>query len=83
MGLMPAGMSRNREYVGALCTIDEGVPLELADIIFDPQTSGGLLISLPEGDAEKLLSHLHREGMEDARIIATVQESASPRIRVI
>jgi len=83
MGLIPAGMYRNREHVGALCAIDEGVPLELTDIIFDPQTSGGLLIGLPEADAKNLLSDLHRNGVENARIIAAVRESASPQIRVV
>lgn len=82
MGLLPAGMYRNREYVGALCTIEEGVSRELADIIYDPQTSGGLLIGLPEADAQNLLSDLHRNGIGKARIIATVKESASPQIRV-
>ena len=83
MGLIPAGMYRNRDYTGELCTIDSQVSRELADIVFDPQTSGGLLIGIPEEDAKLLLTDLHSNGIADSRIIARVEKGNTPGIRVI
>ena len=42
-------------------SIDESVELAFSDLLFDPQTSGGLLIALPENEAEKLLARLKDE----------------------
>jgi selenide,water dikinase len=83
MGLIPGGMYRNRDYIGALCSVGEDVPRELADILFDPQTSGGLLIGLSGDDAPDLLSDLHAHGLSEARIIARIRDSASQKIIVL
>jgi selenide,water dikinase len=83
MGLIPGGMYRNRDYIGALCSVGEDVPRELADILFDPQTSGGLLIGLSGDDAPDLLSDLHAHGLSEARIIARIRDSALQKIVVL
>lgn len=83
LGLIPGGMYRNRDFVGDLCTVGEGVPAELADILFDPQTSGGLLIGLPEADAPDLLSEIHAQGISAASIVARVRDSLSQKITVL
>ena len=83
LGLIPGGMYRNRDFVGDLCTVGEGVPAELADILFDPQTSGGLLIGLPEADAPDLLSEIHAQGISEASIVARVRDSLSQKITVL
>jgi selenide,water dikinase len=83
MGLIPGGMYRNRDYIGDLCSVGENVPRELADILFDPQTSGGLLIGLSGDDAPDLLSDLHAHGLSEARIIARIRDSASQNIVVL
>ncbi|MCR5330814.1 MAG: selenide, water dikinase SelD [Lachnospiraceae bacterium] len=59
MGFIPDGAYKNRDYVGEHFTADETVPRAMLDILFDPQTSGGLLISVAEKDADKLLNDLH------------------------
>lgn len=83
LGLIPGGMYRNRDFIGDLCTVREGVPPELADILFDPQTSGGLLIGLPEADAPDLVSEMHAQGISEARIVARVRDSLSQKIVVL
>lgn len=57
MGVLPEGMYRNRSFAGPW--VDPGgVPLHLQDILFDPQTAGGLLIAADPACAEDLLSAL-------------------------
>ena len=83
MGLIPGGMYRNRDYIGKLCSINRDVKSELADIIFDPQTSGGLLLGSPEAEAPRLLKELHSGGIQKAEIIAEVKSADQKRINVI
>ena len=66
MGLIPAGAYRNRDHFGSRTCFD-GVALELADLAFDPQTSGGLLFALDERQAQTLC-----EKLRDAGIICAV-----------
>ena len=48
MGFIPAGAYRNREYAEAGVKVQKGVSLAMQDLLYDPQTSGGLLFALPE-----------------------------------
>jgi len=81
MGMTPGGLHRNREFRLNMVEIGDNVPQFMLDILFDPQTSGGLLISLPESEAESLLARMHREGIEEAAIIGEV--TAEPKGRII
>lgn len=58
MGLIPGGAYKNRDFFAKKIFIEENVPTFLQDIIFDPQTSGGLLISVAKEDSKKLLENL-------------------------
>lgn len=57
-GMIPGGGKRNREFYGPRTRIYAEVADEMAELAFDPQTSGGLLIALPEKHALSLLAIL-------------------------
>ena len=80
MGLLPAGLHRNRDYCTATTIVEEGVPLEISDLLYDPQTSGGLLIAVAEHDGEPLLRGLHDAGVSSATIVGVVDDSAPGKV---
>lgn len=80
-GLLTSGDKSNRRYVGEDVTLGEGVSKELASLLFDPQTAGGLLISVPAERAAGLLASL-REQYPDASLIGHVTERGPHLIRV-
>ena len=70
MGLLPAGVYRNRNYAEPF--VDEGnLPLKVRDALFDPQTSGGLLLAVDPKDADALERDL-RASVPSAQRIGTV-----------
>jgi selenide, water dikinase len=73
-GAIPAGLKNNREFVGSCVS---GVS-EFDDLLYDPQTSGGLLISLSEADAAALV-----RAFPAAVVIGRVLEKAEKPIRLI
>ena len=58
IGLIPAGSYANKKHAGDNVCINKNVAQPIIDILFDPQTSGGLLISIPEDKLELLLKEL-------------------------
>jgi selenide,water dikinase len=81
MGMLPGGLHRNREFRISMVEISPEIPLFMVDVLFDPQTSGGLLISVPGSEAEPLLDRMHKEGIEEAAIIGEVV--AEPKGRIV
>ena len=63
----------NRELVAKYLRIDMNLPSWHAEILFDPQTSGGLLATLPKRQGDKLIQALHTAGVEHAAIIGAVR----------
>ncbi len=55
-GAIPDGLKNNREFAGPSVRFERELPPGVEDLLFDPQTSGGLLISLPPKDAATLES---------------------------
>ncbi|MCR5684199.1 MAG: selenide, water dikinase SelD [Lachnospiraceae bacterium] len=72
MGFVPEGAYKNRDYVGDHYMTRSAVDRAMLDAMFDPQTSGGLLISVDQEDADALLSALNLH--TDAAIIGYVTE---------
>ena len=73
MGFIPAGAYRNREYAGAGVLVAGDVSRAMQDILYDPQTSGGLLISVPKEDGLRMLEEMHTV-VPDAAMIGYVTE---------
>ena len=83
MGLIPAGAHKNREFREKMIAFAETVPRTLQDVLFDPQTSGGLLISVSENQAGALVAALKDRGIGDAARIGEIIDSPDERIHVI
>jgi len=62
----------NRQLVSSHVRFDIDVPSWHQEIVFDPQTSGGLLVAIPEKQAEELIQKLHSAGVSIAKIIGNV-----------
>jgi selenide,water dikinase len=71
-GIVPGGTHRNKKYRERQINLDPNLPPEISDILFDPQTSGGLLISVPSAKADTLLNKLKEAGIQQAAIIGEV-----------
>jgi selenide,water dikinase len=83
MGLLPGGLHRNRDFREHMVQMDKSVPGYLADIMYDPQTSGGLLIAVSEADSTGLLAKLHKAGITDAKIIGDFVAEPKGKIIVV
>ena len=81
MGLLPAGVYRNRNYAEPF--VEEGnLPLKVRDALYDPQTSGGLLIAVDPRDADALERDL-RASVPSAQRIGTVQSKKEKSIYLV
>jgi selenide,water dikinase len=76
-GMLTRGDKNNREYVGETVQISDGVSPEMQSALFDPQTAGGLLISIAENDVATFI-----ERLPDALPIGNVRERSEHLIEV-
>ncbi len=81
MGLIPAGAYRNRQFAEAGVKVCGNIPLAIQDILYDPQTSGGLLIALRADAAEDCLEKL-KEQIPHAAIIGYVTEKEEAYLKL-
>lgn len=81
-GIFSGAVERNRDSSAACVVAGEQVDAAMLDVGFDPQTSGGLLISLPHATASALLARLHEHGLPEAAIIGRVLGPGSGQIEV-
>jgi selenide,water dikinase len=80
-GYIPGGLNANREFAECLVEYETGIPEEVKALLFDPQTAGGLLISVAEGDSVGLNRALRAAGVAAVEIGEVVPRT-KPLIRV-
>ena len=82
MGFVPAGAYRNREFREGMVEFGRSVDRLTQDILFDPQTSGGLLIAVSRDVSEALIRELKSDGVPEAVIIGEVMSTPEEKIFV-
>jgi selenide,water dikinase len=82
MGLVPAGTYRNKEFRSHMVEVATNISDDRLLILFDAQTSGGLLISVPSPGAEELLNNLHEAGIREAAVIGKIVAEPKGKITI-
>jgi len=67
-GYIPGGLNNNRDFAECVVDYDDGVPEDLRSLLFDPQTAGGLLISVAADDSGQLTRSLNAAGVSAVEI---------------
>ena len=80
-GYIPGGLNNNRDFAECTVGYEAAISVEIKALLFDPQTAGGLLISLASDESDKLLLDMQNAGIP-ARQIGSVTESQKPLIRI-
>jgi selenide,water dikinase len=81
-GYLPGGMKNIREWLAGCVEIDAGIPEDIQHLLFDPQTSGGLLIAIAPESAMAAREALTGNNVE-ALTIGRVLNHISPLLRII
>jgi selenide,water dikinase len=81
-GLIPPGSQRNRKFQQEKVCFSQGIPDWKQWVVFDAQTSGGLILSVPAQETGHLLRKLHEEGTKEAGVIGKVIGDPKGRIMV-
>ena len=81
-GFIPGGLKNNRDFAECLVGYEGDIPEDLKTMLFDPQTAGGLLISVTAAQAEDLLRNLKEAGVPASRI-GEVLPQGKPLIQVV
>jgi selenide,water dikinase len=82
MGLIPEGMYANWEYRQPMVDADN-IDEDTMAVLYDPQTSGGLLIAVAPEKADTMLAELRALGVNDAAVIGRMIEGIPTRIKVL
>jgi len=83
MGLIPAGAYKNREFRDPMITFSESVERCRQDVLVDPQTSGGLLISVSARQTGALVTALQDAGIDSAAQIGEILSGPEEKIWVV
>jgi selenide,water dikinase len=82
-GYLTGGCRRNRDFLKDRLEIDPAVSSDLVEIAFDPQTSGGLLIALPQTEADTLLRELRAGDVDAATIVGHARPFQEVSVRLV
>ncbi len=80
-GYLPGGLIANRAFAECVVGYEAEISADLKALLFDPQTAGGLLISIAETTSERFIAQARDLGI-DARHIGNVTETQKPLIRI-
>ncbi len=80
-GFMPGGLHGNREFTAGCVEFDADVSEEMMNLLCDPQTAGGLLVSVSRTDATALVEMLRGAGISAAKV-GDVLEKTKPLIHI-
>ena len=83
MGFVPAGAHGNRSFSGDMVRLAPDVTPVVRDVLFDPQTSGGLLFGCRGNEASEIKKRLVDAGVEDTAVIGRVSDGERELIQVI
>jgi len=81
-GMYSGANERNAEYSSNRSTIDDDVPEHVRAVLYDAQTSGGLLVAVPRESADAMLADLHERGVAAATVVGQVTEASDGHIHV-
>jgi selenide,water dikinase len=81
-GNVPGGGRTNRQHFESILTVADGIDPRILDLLFDPQTSGGLLVAVRPAHADAAMALLEQAGVPAARIGRVVAALPSARIAV-
>jgi selenide,water dikinase len=73
----------NRKLADGFWETAASLAAEAEELLFDPQTSGGLLLSVPQAEADDLVAALHAAGIDAAAQVARVVGSGRPMVKVV
>jgi len=82
VGAVPGGTINNSDYFKSIVTFSNSVSDAMKTLLFDAQTSGGLLIALPDTEAESILEQLHRSGVAEAACIGKIVSEGEGMITI-
>ncbi len=81
-GFVPGGLKANREFAECMVGYEIAVPEEIRTLLYDPQTAGGLLVSVAEKHADSLVASLKNSGVPGV-VVGEVREPEKPAIEVV
>lgn len=76
IGLMPEGLYRNKNFYMDYVVVGENINKDRFDLLFDPQTSGGLLFCTDHHSALNAIEELKNSGIESAAIIGEIENAS-------
>jgi len=82
MGMLPGGANKNKTFRESMVEFSSSVNPLIQDLLFDPQTSGGLLICIDREDTNKLVDELHQKGIDGSAVIGEVISAPPGKILV-
>ena len=78
LGAVPGGLKNNKEFASCSVELGSAVSPETETLLYDPQTSGGLLIAITAEHAGQLQAELREQGVPAAVIGTVIERGASP-----